>query len=148
MAFLFKFYFNFLGHKTEKSLKTYAGISDLKTRAAKAISLQTLQSKDDARETVKAMSAKKSPGLGENKVQCKICGDKYPYNHMESHVTGVHGLDGPVEMYVEDQSTSSTHDLKSIPRPLIKRKEIPTATVTSGNIISGYLYKTYIDHDF
>ena len=63
---------------------------------------------------------------GENtKVQCKICGDKYPDNHMESHVVAVHGLDGPKEMYIDDQSSSfvrsvsGTHDSKSIPRPLV-----------------------------
>ena len=38
---------------------------------------------------------------GENtEVRCKLCGDKYPYNHMESHVVGVHGLDGPREIYM------------------------------------------------
>ena len=60
------------------------------------------------------------------KVQCKLCGDKYPYNHMESHVIGVHGLDGPKEMYIDDQSSlvrsvSDTHDSKFIPRPLPMR---------------------------
>ena len=42
---------------------------------------------------------------------------------MEAHVVGVHGLDGPKEMYIDDQSSlvrsvSDTHDSKSIPRPL------------------------------
>jgi tripartite motif-containing protein 2/3 len=64
---------------------------------------------------------------GENtEVWCKLCGDKYPYNHMESHVVGVHGLNGPKEMYMDDQSTSlvrsisasGTHDSKSVPQPL------------------------------
>ena len=42
---------------------------------------------------------------GENtEVRCKLCGDKYPYNHIESHVVGVHGLDGPIEMYTDDQT--------------------------------------------
>ena len=36
-------------------------------------------------------------------VHCKLCGEKYPYMHLESHVVGVHGLDGPREMYVDDQ---------------------------------------------
>lgn len=62
---------------------------------------------------------------GENtEVQCKLCGDKYPYTHMESHVVGVHGLDGPIEMYIEDDESSlersdaGTHDSESIPQPL------------------------------
>ena len=43
---------------------------------------------------------------GENtEVRCKLCGEKYPYNHIESHVVGVHGLDGPKEMYIDDQSS-------------------------------------------
>ena len=62
-------------------------------------------------------------------VQCKICGDN-PCNHG-------HGLD-PMDdpMYVEH-----TPNLNSLSRPLIKRKETLTATVTSGIIISGYLQK-------
>ena len=64
------------------------------------------------------------------KIQCKLCGDKYPYNHMESHVIGVHGLDGPKEMYIDDQSSlvrsvSDTHDSKSIPRPLVVANHFP-----------------------
>ena len=56
-------------------------------------------------------------------VQCKLCGDKYPNTHMESHVVAVHGLDGPKEMYIDDQSSlvrsvAGTHDSKSIPQPL------------------------------
>ena len=64
---------------------------------------------------------------GENtEVLCKLCGDKYPYTHMESHVVGVHGLDGPKEMYIDDQSNlvrsvSGTHNSKSIPQPLPMR---------------------------
>ena len=59
-------------------------------------------------------------------VQCKHCGGKYPYKHMEVHVVGVHGLDGPKEMYIDDQSSlvrsvSDTHDSKFIPRPLPMR---------------------------
>ena len=37
-------------------------------------------------------------------VQCKLCGEKYPDNHLESHVVGVHGLDGPKEMYFDEQN--------------------------------------------
>ena len=37
-------------------------------------------------------------------VQCKLCGEKYPDNHLESHVVGVHGLDGPKEMYIDEQN--------------------------------------------
>ena len=37
------------------------------------------------------------------KVRCKLCGEKYLYMHLESHIVGVHGLDGPREMYVDDQ---------------------------------------------
>ena len=49
---------------------------------------------------------------------------------MESHVIGVHGLDGPKEMYIDDQSSlvrsvSDTHDSKSIPRPLVVANHFP-----------------------
>ena len=32
-------------------------------------------------------------------VQCNLCTDRYPETHMESHLVGVHGVDGPKEMY-------------------------------------------------
>ena len=56
-------------------------------------------------------------------VQCNVCGDKYPDDHMESHVVGVHVLDGPKEIYIDDQSSlvrsdAGTHDSKFIPQPL------------------------------
>ena len=59
-------------------------------------------------------------------VQCKHCGGKYPYKHMEVHVVGVHGLDGPKEMYIDDQSSlvrsvTDIHDSKSIPHPTTER---------------------------
>ena len=41
-------------------------------------------------------------------VQCKLCGEKYPDNHLESHVVGVHGLDGPKEMYTTSTTESGS----------------------------------------
>ena len=53
---------------------------------------------------------------GENtEFQCKLCGDKYPYDQLETHVVGVHGEYGPTEMYV---NVSITKNLKCHLRPL------------------------------
>ena len=34
-------------------------------------------------------------------VQCHLCKDEYSETHMEFHLVGVHGVDGPKEMYIE-----------------------------------------------
>ena len=65
---------------------------------------------------------------GNTVVQCNICEDKYPENEIESHLVGVHGVDGPKEMYTNiklpiDQISlvgpdTGTHNSKSVPQLL------------------------------
>ena len=31
--------------------------------------------------------------------QCNLCEDIYPEKELESHLVGVHGVDGPIEKY-------------------------------------------------
>ena len=66
---------------------------------------------------------------GENttkEVQCKICRDKYPYNHMESHVVGVHGESGPIEMYINANSNELFEFEKLMPKPNFEPFRTPT----------------------
>ena len=48
-------------------------------------------------------------------VQCNFCKDRYPETHMESHLVGVHGVDGPKEMY----TPSGNIQLKNLLVPII-----------------------------
>ena len=32
-------------------------------------------------------------------VECDLCKDEFPEDHMEQHLVAVHGIDGPKEMY-------------------------------------------------
>ena len=57
-------------------------------------------------------------------VRCKLCGDKYPYAHMESHVIGVHGLDGPKEMYIDDQKKRRIDEDQEEEPPKKKKREV------------------------
>ena len=85
-------------------------------------------------------------------VRCKLCGDIYPKDQMEFHLVGIHGLDGPKEMYIDDESQEcewtpggdesslvrsvpgtqeeepGTHDSKSIPQN-DKEREVVTGAV-------------------
>ena len=37
-------------------------------------------------------------------VLCRLCQDEYSETHMEFHLVGVHGVDGPKEMYIEGET--------------------------------------------
>ena len=45
---------------------------------------------------------------GNQKVWCKLCNYAYDFGHMEAHVTGVHGVDGPREAYIQIQLEHSS----------------------------------------
>ena len=44
-------------------------------------------------------------------VQCRLCKDEYSETHMEFHLVGVHGVDGPKEMYIEPTTPTEKIDL-------------------------------------
>ena len=40
-------------------------------------------------------------------VQCNLCEEEYSEIHIELHLVGVHGVDGPKEMYSSSEMTSN-----------------------------------------
>ena len=51
---------------------------------------------------------------------------------MESHVVGVHGLDGPKEMYIDDQS-NLVRSPKLVPKTIESMREADETTVKTSN---------------
>ena len=47
-------------------------------------------------------------------VKCNICQEEYSESHIEFHLVGVHGVDGPKEVYSSSEFTSETFSLTTV----------------------------------
>ena len=46
--------------------------------------------------------------------KCNLCQEKYSETHIEFHLVGVHGADGPKEVYSSSEFTSETFFLTTV----------------------------------
>ena len=62
-------------------------------------------------------------------VQCRLCKDEYSETHMEFHLVGVHGVDGPKEMYTptwDSEKMALQTSNSAQPRPkCLTRNQVP-----------------------
>ena len=47
-------------------------------------------------------------------VECNLCKEEYSETHIEFHLVGVHGVDGPKEVYSSSEFASETFSLSTV----------------------------------